>query len=107
MPIRWAGSSRGYGSPDRSRPYLDGIGPGYDLTNSPGGYGPTDYEAARIRHMTIATYQAVSGTGKRAMEELRSQSLALLQDDNVHSSVYLYLELLPLPNSGRLFGWTL
>ena len=38
--------------------------------------------------MTIATYQAVSGTGKRAMEELRSQSLALLQDDNVQPSVY-------------------
>ncbi|MDX6496525.1 MAG: aspartate-semialdehyde dehydrogenase, partial [Gaiellales bacterium] len=32
--------------------------------------------------------QAVSGTGKRAMEELRSQSLALLQDDNVQTSVY-------------------
>jgi aspartate-semialdehyde dehydrogenase len=46
------------------------------------------HDAARIRQMTIATYQAVSGTGKRAMEELRSQSLALLQDDNVQASVY-------------------
>jgi aspartate-semialdehyde dehydrogenase len=46
------------------------------------------HDAARIRHITIATYQAVSGTGKRAMEELRSQSLALLQDDNVQASVY-------------------
>jgi aspartate-semialdehyde dehydrogenase len=44
------------------------------------------HDAARIRHMTIATYQAVSGTGKRAMEELRSQSAGALQD-NVHSSV--------------------
>ena len=46
------------------------------------------HDAARIRHITIATYQAVSGTGKRAMDELRSQSLALLQDDNVQTSVY-------------------
>ncbi|MDX6546623.1 MAG: aspartate-semialdehyde dehydrogenase [Gaiellales bacterium] len=46
------------------------------------------HDAARISQMTIATYQAVSGTGKRAMEELRSQSLALLQDDNVQASVY-------------------
>src|SRR5207253_8623918 len=46
------------------------------------------HDAARIGHITVATYQAVSGTGKRAMDELRSQSLALLQDDNVQASVY-------------------
>jgi aspartate-semialdehyde dehydrogenase len=46
------------------------------------------HDAARIRHITIATYQAVSGTGKRAMEELRSQSLALLQGDAVQTGVY-------------------
>jgi aspartate-semialdehyde dehydrogenase len=46
------------------------------------------HDAARIRHMTIATYQAVSGTGKRAMDELRSQSLALLQGDAVQPGVY-------------------
>jgi aspartate-semialdehyde dehydrogenase len=38
--------------------------------------------------MTIATYQAVSGTGKRAMEELRSQSLAVLQGADVQPDVY-------------------
>ena len=32
------------------------------------------HDPARIRNLTIATYQAVSGTGKRAMEELRDQS---------------------------------
>jgi aspartate-semialdehyde dehydrogenase len=46
------------------------------------------HDAARLRHVTIATYQAVSGTGKLAMEELRSQSLALLQDDTVQAGVY-------------------
>jgi aspartate-semialdehyde dehydrogenase len=46
------------------------------------------HDAARIRHITIATYQAVSGTGKRAMDELRSQSLALLQGDAVQTGVY-------------------
>ncbi|HET6850473.1 MAG TPA: aspartate-semialdehyde dehydrogenase [Gaiellales bacterium] len=46
------------------------------------------HDAARIRHMTIATYQAVSGTGKRAMDELRSQSLAVLQGADVQPDVY-------------------
>jgi aspartate-semialdehyde dehydrogenase len=46
------------------------------------------HDAARIRHLTIATYQAVSGTGKRAMDELRSQSLAVLQGENVQPVVY-------------------
>jgi aspartate-semialdehyde dehydrogenase len=46
------------------------------------------HDAARILHITIATYQAVSGTGKRAVEELRAQSLALLQGDAVQVDVY-------------------
>jgi aspartate-semialdehyde dehydrogenase len=46
------------------------------------------HDAARISQMTIATYQAVSGTGRRAMDELRSQSVALLQDEDVQASVY-------------------
>jgi aspartate-semialdehyde dehydrogenase len=46
------------------------------------------HDAARIRHLTIATYQAVSGTGKRAMDELRSQSLAVLQGEDVQPNVY-------------------
>jgi aspartate-semialdehyde dehydrogenase len=46
------------------------------------------HDAARIRHMTIATYQAVSGSGKRAMDELRSQSLAVLQGADVQPDVY-------------------
>jgi aspartate-semialdehyde dehydrogenase len=46
------------------------------------------HDAARIRHLTIATYQAVSGTGKRAMDELRTQSVALLQGEDVQPHVY-------------------
>jgi aspartate-semialdehyde dehydrogenase len=46
------------------------------------------HDAARIRHLTIATYQAVSGTGKRAMDELRDQSRALLDGGAVEASVY-------------------
>ena len=36
------------------------------------------HDAARVLRMQIATYQAVSGTGSRAVDELRSQSLASL-----------------------------
>src|SRR5439155_4287066 len=46
------------------------------------------HEAARIRHLTIATYQAVSGSGNRAVEELRSQSEALLRGDDARAAVY-------------------
>jgi aspartate-semialdehyde dehydrogenase len=46
------------------------------------------HDAARIRRLTIATYQAVSGTGKQAMEELRAQSQAMLGGGAVQTSVY-------------------
>ena len=46
------------------------------------------HDAARIRRLTIATYQAVSGTGKQAMEELSAQSQATLQGDAVQTGVY-------------------
>jgi aspartate-semialdehyde dehydrogenase len=46
------------------------------------------HDAARIRHLTIATYQAVSGTGARAVDELREQSLALLRGEAVSCEVY-------------------
>jgi aspartate-semialdehyde dehydrogenase len=46
------------------------------------------HDAARIRHLTVATYQAVSGTGKRAVEELRAQSEALLRGEAVQPDVY-------------------
>jgi aspartate-semialdehyde dehydrogenase len=46
------------------------------------------HDAAGIRHITISTYQAVSGSGRRAIDELRSQSLATLQGDAVQLDVY-------------------
>jgi aspartate-semialdehyde dehydrogenase len=46
------------------------------------------HDAARVVRMQIATYQAVSGTGSRAVDELRSQSLASLQGETVRADVY-------------------
>jgi aspartate-semialdehyde dehydrogenase len=46
------------------------------------------HDRACIRNVTVATYQAVSGTGKRAMEELRDQSQAVLGGGDVQASVY-------------------
>ena len=38
----------------------------------------------------VSTYQAVSGTGKKAIEELKSQSLAILNNREIKSEVYPY-----------------
>jgi aspartate-semialdehyde dehydrogenase len=39
------------------------------------------YDAAGIERLVISTYQAVSGTGKKAVDELLHQSRALLAGD--------------------------
>jgi aspartate-semialdehyde dehydrogenase len=46
------------------------------------------YDAAGIAHLTIATYQAVSGTGASAVEELREQSRAVLDGREAAPAVY-------------------
>ena len=46
------------------------------------------HDAAGIAHLTVSTYQAVSGTGARAVEELREQSRAALDGVAVAPSVY-------------------
>ena len=46
------------------------------------------YDAAGIERLVISTYQAVSGTGKAAVDELLAQSKATLDDHDPHSSVY-------------------
>ncbi len=46
------------------------------------------YDAAGIERINVATYQAVSGTGKEAIEELASQTAALLNGREITSSVY-------------------
>ena len=41
------------------------------------------YDAAGIERLVISTYQAVSGTGKAAIDELRSQARAIVGGDEV------------------------
>jgi aspartate-semialdehyde dehydrogenase len=43
---------------------------------------------AGLRHVTVATYQAVSGTGTKAMDELSAQSRAVLADEPAKAEVY-------------------
>jgi aspartate-semialdehyde dehydrogenase len=46
------------------------------------------YDEAGIERINVCTYQAVSGTGKEAIEELASQTAALLNGKEVKASVY-------------------
>ena len=46
------------------------------------------YDAVGIERINVATYQAVSGTGKEAIEELSMQTAQLLNGRSVECSVY-------------------
>ncbi|HHZ88763.1 MAG TPA: aspartate-semialdehyde dehydrogenase [Chromatiaceae bacterium] len=46
------------------------------------------YDAVGIERINVCTYQAVSGTGKEAIEELAAQTAALLSGKPVDTSVY-------------------
>ncbi|MCP4698525.1 MAG: aspartate-semialdehyde dehydrogenase [Gammaproteobacteria bacterium] len=46
------------------------------------------YDAAGIERINVATYQAVSGTGKEAIEELAGQTAALLNGKPAEPKVY-------------------
>ncbi|PHS26565.1 MAG: aspartate-semialdehyde dehydrogenase [Methylophaga sp.] len=46
------------------------------------------YDAVGITRVNVCTYQAVSGTGKPAMDELAKQTAALLNGRTVESTVY-------------------
>ncbi len=46
------------------------------------------YDAVGIQRINVATYQAVSGTGKEAIEELAQQTSALLNGRPVECTVY-------------------
>jgi aspartate-semialdehyde dehydrogenase len=46
------------------------------------------HDAAGISHVTVATYQAVSGTGAGAVDELRRQSQTMLAGEPAVASVY-------------------
>jgi aspartate-semialdehyde dehydrogenase len=46
------------------------------------------HDAARIKRVVVSTYQAVSGTGQKAVEELAAQVRALLSNQEVVKKVY-------------------
>jgi len=46
------------------------------------------HDAARIKRVVVSTYQAVSGTGQKAVEELAAQVRALLTNQEVVKKVY-------------------
>jgi aspartate-semialdehyde dehydrogenase len=46
------------------------------------------HDAARIKRVVVSTYQAVSGTGQKAVEELVSQVRALFNNQEVVKKVY-------------------
>jgi aspartate-semialdehyde dehydrogenase len=59
------------------------------------------YDAAGIERLVISTYQAVSGTGKAAIDELRDQSTAVLDGGNPVASVYPHqIAFNALPQAG-------
>jgi aspartate-semialdehyde dehydrogenase len=48
------------------------------------------HDAAKIKRVVVSTYQAVSGTGKKAIDELEKQVLAIYNGKDVESKVYPY-----------------
>ena len=46
------------------------------------------HDAAGIKRVVVSTYQAVSGTGKRAIKELENQVLAIFSNREIEKSVY-------------------
>jgi aspartate-semialdehyde dehydrogenase len=60
------------------------------------------YDEAGIERLVISTYQAVSGTGKRAVDELLGQSHALLHDRRIEPpSAYAHqIAFNALPHAG-------
>jgi aspartate-semialdehyde dehydrogenase len=59
------------------------------------------YDAAGIERLVISTYQAVSGTGKAAIDELREQSRAALDGGEAAASVYPHrIAFNALPQAG-------
>lgn len=46
------------------------------------------HDAAKIKRVVVSTYQAVSGTGKKAIQELEQQVLAIYNNKRVENKVY-------------------
>jgi aspartate-semialdehyde dehydrogenase len=48
------------------------------------------HDAAKIKRVIVSTYQAVSGTGKKAIDELEKQVLAIYNSRPIETKVYPY-----------------
>lgn len=46
------------------------------------------YDAAKIKHIVVSTYQATSGKGHNAVEELRTQTVAFAEGRPIESKVF-------------------
>lgn len=67
------------------------------------------YDAVGIERVNVATYQAVSGTGKQAIEELATQTAGLLNAKSIKTEVYpkqIAFNVLPHIDSFQDNGYT-
>ena len=69
------------------------------------------HDAARVKHIVVSTYQATSGKGQAAVEELRAQIGEVAQGKTPTSKVFpgqiaLNQELTGLPQFRRNAGYT-
>jgi aspartate-semialdehyde dehydrogenase len=67
------------------------------------------YDAVGIERINVATYQAVSGTGKEAIQELASQTASLLNGQEVAQAVYpkqIAFNVLPQIDTFQENGYT-
>jgi aspartate-semialdehyde dehydrogenase (peptidoglycan organisms) len=67
------------------------------------------YDAVGIERINVCTYQSVSGTGKRAIEELATQSKALLSGKPIECRIYpkqIAFNVLPHIDAFQANGYT-
>jgi aspartate-semialdehyde dehydrogenase len=63
------------------------------------------HDAAGLEHVTVATYQSVSGTGQAAMDALRDEAAAILKGDEPGPGVYAHrIAFNALPHAGAWSG---
>jgi aspartate-semialdehyde dehydrogenase len=63
------------------------------------------HDAAGLEHVTVSTYQAVSGTGQKAIDALRRQAGASLAGEPVEAEVYAHpIAFNALPHAGAWQG---
>jgi aspartate-semialdehyde dehydrogenase len=67
------------------------------------------HDAAKIKRVVVSTYQAVSGTGKKAIHELEQQVLAIYNNKRIENKVYpwqIAFNILPHIDSFLENGYT-